>query len=97
MVTLGWQARVLVLLRILSLVLLVCTVAMPAGAETGRDAARPDIADLDSAALRVFSPVPQEGREAMDWLVRHGDPARSRSSFSSCAGCPRTATCWSLG
>ncbi|HEX4186129.1 MAG TPA: DUF3179 domain-containing protein [Stellaceae bacterium] len=73
MVTLGWQARVLVLLRILSLVLLVCTVAMPAGAETGRDAARPDIADLDSAALRVFSPVPQEGREAMDWLVRHGD------------------------
>jgi Protein of unknown function (DUF3179) len=61
------------LLRILSSVLLVYMVTAPTGAETGRDATRPDIADLDSAARRVLSPVPQEGREAMDWLVRHGD------------------------
>jgi hypothetical protein len=54
------------LLRILSLLLLVYMVTAT-GAETGRDAARPDIADLDRAARRVLSPVPQEGREAMDW------------------------------
>ncbi len=50
-----------------------CIAAAPAGAQTGRDTARSGIADLDSAARGVLSPVPQESREALDWLVRRGD------------------------
>src|SRR5262249_29759615 len=59
--------------RILSSILLMCIAAAPTGAQTSRNAAISGIADLDSAARSVLSPVPQESREAMDWLVRHGD------------------------
>ena len=61
------------LLRLLSSVLLICTVAASTRAQSGRPAGLQSIADLDSAARRVLSPAPQESREAIDWLVRHGD------------------------
>ena len=61
------------LLRLLSSLLLVCTVATPSRAQTGPHAGVPSIADLDSAAHQVLSPAPQESRDAIDWLVRHGD------------------------
>jgi len=61
------------LLRLLSSVLLICTVAASTRAQTGRPAGQQSIADLDSAAHQVLSPAPQESREAIDWLVRHGD------------------------
>ena len=61
------------LLRLLSTVLLVSTVAASTGAQTGSHAGISSIADLDSAAHKVLSPAPQESREAVDWLVRHGD------------------------
>ena len=61
------------LLRVLSSVLLICTMAAPTEAQTSRDAGISSIADLDSAVHRVLSPAPQESREAIDWLVRHGD------------------------
>src|SRR6516165_132617 len=61
------------LLRLLSTVLLVSTVAASTGAQTGSHAGISSIADLDSAAHKVLSSAPQESREAVDWLVRHGD------------------------
>jgi hypothetical protein len=59
--------------RILSSILLLCIATVPTGAQTSRNAAMSGIADLDSAARSVLSPVAQESREAMDWLVRYGD------------------------
>jgi Protein of unknown function (DUF3179) len=62
----------LMLLRLLSSVLLICIVAASTRAQTGHPAGLSSIADLDSAAHQVLSPAPQESREAIDWLVRHG-------------------------
>ena len=50
----------------LSAILVVCFAIEPVCARAG-------VADLDSAARQVLSPAPQESREAMDWLVQHGD------------------------
>jgi hypothetical protein len=69
-------------LRFLPSILLICTVISPIFARTCADARTPGVTDLDSAARQVLSPVPQESREAMNWLVRHGDRG-SLSSFSS--------------
>jgi hypothetical protein len=63
----------MLLLRLLSAVVLVSTVAASIQAQTSRDAGVSSIADLDSAVHKVLSPMPQESREAIDWLVRHGD------------------------
>jgi hypothetical protein len=60
-------------LRLLSSVLLICTVAAATRAQTGHPADLSSIADLDIAAHQVLSPAPQESRETIDWLVRHGD------------------------
>ena len=60
-------------LRLLSAVLLVSTVAASTQAQTGGHAGISRIADLDSAAHKVLSPAPQESRQAIDWLVQHGD------------------------
>ena len=56
----------LILLRLLSAVLLVSTVAASTLAQTG-------ISDLESAAHQVLSPRPQESRQAIDCLLQHGD------------------------
>jgi len=60
-------------LRLLSAVLLVSTVAASTRAQTGGHAGISSIADLDSAAHKVLSPARQESRQAIDWLVQHGD------------------------
>src|SRR6516162_9739222 len=60
-------------LRRLSLVLLVCAVAASTRARTDPHVDASGIADLDSAAHQVLAPAPQQSREAIDWLVRHGD------------------------
>ena len=60
-------------LRLLSLVLLVCAVAASTRAQTDPHVDASGIADLDSAAHQVLAPAPQQSREAIDWLVRHGD------------------------
>jgi hypothetical protein len=59
--------------RLLSAVLLVSTVAASTQAQTGNHADISSIADLDSAAHKVLSPAPPESRQAIDWLVQHGD------------------------
>ena len=56
----------LMFLRLLSAVLLVSTVAVSTLAQAG-------ISDLESAAHQVLSPRPQESRQAIDWLLQHGD------------------------
>src|SRR5215469_235181 len=61
------------LLRLLLTVVLVSTVAASVQDQTGRDAGISSIADLDSGVHKVFSPTPQESREAIDWLVWQGD------------------------
>ena len=53
--------------------MLVSAVAASIQAQTSRDAGISSIADLDSAVHKVLSPTPQESREAIDWLARHGD------------------------
>ena len=60
-------------LRLLSLVLLVCAVTASTRAQTDPHVDASGIADLDSAAHQVLAPAPQRSREAIDWLLRHGD------------------------
>ena len=60
-------------LRLLSLVLLVCAVTASTRAQTDPRVDASGIADLDSAAHQVLAPAPQRSREAIDWLLRHGD------------------------
>ena len=54
-------------------ILLLCWVSASTLAQTGGHADTSSITDLDGAVRQVLSPVPRQSREAVDWLVQHGD------------------------
>jgi Protein of unknown function (DUF3179) len=62
-----------ILRQLLLAVLLAFTEVGPTQAQTERHVGASSIADLDSVVHQVLSPAPQESREAIDWLVQHGD------------------------
>jgi len=59
--------------QVLLPILLLCWVSASTLAQTGGHADTSSITDLDGAVRQVLSPVPRQSREAVDWLVQHGD------------------------
>src|SRR5260221_7064429 len=60
------------LLQVLSSILLVFIIVAPTNAETRSSSTKLAIANVDDAARGALSSVPQERRDALDWLMRHG-------------------------
>src|SRR5260221_13338778 len=61
------------LLQVISSIVLVFIVGAPTNAETSSDTTKSAIVNVDDAARGTLSSVPQERRDAIDWLMRHGD------------------------